>query len=115
MMHDQFARRVESMTRSASRDESLSACIAAATQVKPTFIIGPPRSGTTLLAQILAHGDGVLSLSEPFLAARALRPRVSRMMFQILRAYFHWGVRVPTTPCPAELFGFLQRLWDFTA
>jgi len=96
------------MTRPASSDDGLSACIAAAVRIKPTFIIGPPRSGTTLLAQILARGDAVLSLSEPFLAARALRPRVSRMLFQALRSYFHWGVRVPATPCPAQLFRFMR-------
>ncbi len=32
------------------------------------FVIGPPRSGTTLLGYLLAGGDGVASLSEPFLA-----------------------------------------------
>lgn len=34
--------------------------------VKPIFIIGPPRTGTTLLAKLLGGGDKVLSLSEPF-------------------------------------------------
>lgn len=31
-------------------------------------VIGPPRSGTTLVASMLARGRGVLSLSEPLLA-----------------------------------------------
>lgn len=30
------------------------------------FLVGPPRSGTTLLSFLLAGGQGVLSLSEPF-------------------------------------------------
>jgi len=36
-------------------------------KVRTVFIIGPPRSGTTLLAQLLGGGRGILSLSEPFL------------------------------------------------
>lgn len=38
------------------------------TGVKTVFIVGPPRSGTTLLSYLLAGGKGALSLSEPFLA-----------------------------------------------
>lgn len=111
-MHDRVGGTTES-AQSASFDAGLSASIASACNIKPTFIIGPPRSGTTLLAQILAHGEGVLSLSEPFFAVRALRPRVSRMLFQILRSYFHWRPRVPPTTCPAELFRFLRDCaWD---
>ena len=34
--------------------------------VKPIFMIGPPRTGTTLLSRLLASSEGVLSLSEPF-------------------------------------------------
>ncbi len=34
--------------------------------VKPIFIVGPPRTGTTLLAKLMGGGDKVLSLSEPF-------------------------------------------------
>lgn len=34
--------------------------------VKPIFIVGPPRTGTTLLARLLGGGEKVLSLSEPF-------------------------------------------------
>ena len=89
-------------------NDGLASCIVSASHIKPTFIIGPPRSGTTLLAQILARSEGVLTLSEPFLASRALRPRASRMMFQILRAYFHWRPRVPATNCPVQLFSFLR-------
>jgi len=34
--------------------------------VRTVFVIGPPRSGTTLLSFLLAGGPNVLSLSEPF-------------------------------------------------
>ncbi|GMU83039.1 MAG: hypothetical protein AMXMBFR47_29100 [Planctomycetota bacterium] len=44
------------------------------------YIIGPPRSGTTLLASMLAAGDGVLSLSEPWLA-QAILPVWRRQRF----------------------------------
>jgi hypothetical protein len=37
-------------------------------RLKTCFVIGPPRSGTTLLGYLLAGGDGVAALSEPFLA-----------------------------------------------
>jgi hypothetical protein len=37
------------------------------------LVVGPPRSGTTLLAHLLAGGQGVMSLSEPFLV-HAFRP-----------------------------------------
>jgi len=35
-------------------------------KMQPIFIIGPPRSGTTLLTRLLAGAPGVLGLSEPF-------------------------------------------------
>jgi len=107
-MHDQLGWTGGSVAHFDLLDARLSASIASAIDITPTFIIGPPRSGTTLLAQILAHGENVLSLSEPFFAVRALRPRASRMMFQILRSYFHWHARVPPTTCTTELFGYLR-------
>ncbi len=36
------------------------------TSARAVFIVGPPRSGTTLLTHLLAGGADVLSLSEPF-------------------------------------------------
>src|SRR5437870_5426505 len=39
---------------------------------KTVFVIGPPRSGTTLLGFLLAGGPGVLSISEPHLARRVM-------------------------------------------
>ena len=49
--------------------------------VKTTFVIGLPRSGTTLLAYMLAGGDGVLSLSEPFLSLSARRHRLLNWLY----------------------------------
>ena len=49
--------------------------------VKTTFVIGLPRSGTTLLAYMLAGGDGVLSLSEPFLSHSARRYRLLNCLY----------------------------------
>lgn len=49
-------------------------------QPSAAYIIGPPRSGTTLLASMLAAGDGVLSLSEPWLA-HAILPVWRRQRF----------------------------------
>lgn len=49
--------------------------------VKTTFVIGLPRSGTTLLAYMLAGGDGVLSLSEPFLSLSARRHRLLNCLY----------------------------------
>ncbi|MFQ5807839.1 MAG: sulfotransferase [Phycisphaerae bacterium] len=50
-------------------------------------MVGPPRSGTTLLAYLLAGGEGVLSLSEPFLA-HAVQPdwRLQRFFHVYQRA-----------------------------
>jgi hypothetical protein len=54
--------------------------------VKPRelFIIGPPRSGTTMLARLLGGGAGVLCLSEPFLT-RAIMPP-----WQLNRFFYHF-------------------------
>lgn len=49
-------------------------------QPATSYIIGPPRSGTTLLASMIAAGTGVLSLSEPWLA-HAILPRWRRQRF----------------------------------
>ena len=42
------------------------------------FVIGPPRSGTTLLSYLMAGGEKVLSLSEPF---------------RLQRVFPNWGLR----------------------
>lgn len=75
--------------------------------VRPVFIVGPPRSGTTLIAQILAHGENVLSLSEPFFAWRVLRPCLARAFFHHLQRSFRCRTEVPRSPGPAELFEFM--------
>jgi len=40
--------------------------------VHTCMILGPPRSGTTLLGYLLAGGEGVLAMSEPFLTLRVV-------------------------------------------
>ena len=45
---------------------------------RTVFVIGPPRSGTTLISYLLAGGEGVLSLSEPF---------------RLHRVFPNWGLR----------------------
>jgi hypothetical protein len=51
-------------------------------QIRPVFLIGPPRTGTTLLARLLAAARGVLSLSEPFHLHTLLNPWVLRGFFR---------------------------------
>ena len=46
----------------------------ASSDVRTTFVVGMPRFGTTLLGYLLAGGDRVLCLSEPF-SAYTLLPR----------------------------------------
>lgn len=76
--------------------------------VKPVFIIGPPRTGTTLLGQLLGHGDNVLSLSEPFLVWRIMRPFVARSFFGIMSFRMNWRVPIPPSLPPHELFTFVR-------
>lgn len=49
-------------------------------EVKPVFIIGPPRTGTTLVSFLLGGGEGTLSLSEPF-HAHAIMPHWAQHRF----------------------------------
>jgi len=74
-------------------------------------VIGPPRSGTTLLSYLLAGGQGVLSLSEPFLA-HAVQPdwKLQRFFCHYQRAA---GLRRRRPPYQgnAERFGrFLRQM-----
>lgn len=58
--------------------------------VRPTFLIGPPRTGTTLLARLLAAARDVLALSEPFHLHTLLHPWALRGFFK----YFEWKHRL---------------------
>lgn len=79
------------------------------TNVNTLFVIGLPRSGTTLLAHMLAGGDGVLSLSEPFLSLSARRHRLLNWLyFPTIRK----SRIVPPRNC--DEIGFLNYLKDFS-
>ncbi|MCC7202136.1 MAG: sulfotransferase [Nitrospirae bacterium] len=77
--------------------------------VKTTFVIGLPRSGTTLLAYMLAGGGGVLSLSEPFLSLSARRHRLLNWLYfpEILKCRIN-----PPMDCNEE--DFLHYLKGFS-
>ena len=80
-------------------------------QVNPVFIIGPPRTGTTLLARLLAGAPGVLSLSEPFLVQAVAPPwRLRRFLCRYQKS----AGLIPVPPprdCNADrLLTFLHSL-----
>ena len=78
--------------------------------VKTTFVIGLPRSGTTLLAYLLAGGDHVLSLSEPFLSRAVCRHRLLNVIFfPKIRKY-----RI-SPPENSDEIGFLSYLKNFSS
>ena len=78
--------------------------------VKTTFVIGLPRSGTTLLAYLLAGGDHVLSLSEPFLSRAVCRHRLLNVIFfPKIRKY-----RI-SPPKNCDEIGFLAYLKNFSS
>ena len=79
--------------------------------VKPVFMIGPPRTGTTLLSRLLASGDGVLSLSEPF--------HLHAILHRWVLAGYYWqfqrrcGLRrtpLPNRCTPGRYLHFLQQM-----
>lgn len=77
-------------------------------KVKTIFIVGPPRSGTTLLSYLVAGGDRVLSLSEPFLAhAIYSRWRLRWFFVRVRRSGGLHPVRVPRN---CDYDGFLTFL-----
>lgn len=52
---------------------AVSGAAARSSGVRVSLVIGPPRSGTTMLGFLLAGGTGVMSLSEPHLAHAILK------------------------------------------
>lgn len=79
--------------------------------VKAIFMIGPPRTGTTLLSRLLASGDDVLSLSEPLHLHAILN-------HWVLAGYYWWfqhrcrlrRMRVPTGCTVARYLDFLREM-----
>ena len=84
--------------------------IRASGRVRPVFIVGPPRSGTTLMARILAHSDDVLSLSEPFCAWRVMPAWMSKPFFCWLQYRFQQRMIPPKSDSPAAFFDFIRQL-----
>ncbi|MBI4580333.1 MAG: sulfotransferase [Planctomycetes bacterium] len=79
--------------------------------VKPIFIVGPPRTGTTLLGRLLAGGDHVLSLSEPFHLNDLLPHWLLRRFYHDLQRKSRLQ-RMPLPPMQSseEYFQFLQQM-----
>lgn len=75
------------------------------------LVVGPPRTGTTLLGFLLGGGEGVFSLSEPFILYQLWKRRS-------LRWFFYWTQfkcrmkfrRVPDDCTAAEFLHFLKEM-----
>jgi len=80
-------------------------------KVRTVFVIGPPRTGTTLLAQLLGGGPGILSLSEPFLV-HAVAPhwRLHRFLCRFQKSAGLIRVLPPRVCSADRLFAFLCEL-----
>ena len=75
------------------------------------YIIGPPRSGTTLLAHALGGGDGVLCVSEPFLCRAIMPPWQLHRFFCRFQKSAGLCRRPPPLDGSAERFaGFLRQM-----
>lgn len=76
------------------------------------FVIGPPRSGTTLLGFMLGGGPDVLSLSEPYLGRSIFGPRrLSRHLKGVFRKN---GLLFEAPPRTTEAHTFLEYLERLT-
>lgn len=79
--------------------------------VKPVFVIGPPRTGTTLLARLLAGADRVLSLSEPFHLLDILHPWALGLFYwRFQRRRDLHRLRLPSRCTPKRYLVFLQEM-----
>ena len=79
--------------------------------MRPVFVIGPPRTGTTLLGKLLANGEAVLSLSEPFHLNDLLPPWALRHFYARFQRDSHLRrVPFPRDRRPARYFRFLQDM-----
>ncbi len=75
------------------------------------YILGPPRSGTTMLGYVLAGANGVLSLSEPYLAHSVTRDWQLQRMFMRLQVTGGLRRRRPPFHGSSEQFGaFLRKM-----
>lgn len=80
-------------------------------ELREGFIIGPPRSGTTLLAFLLGGAPGVLCLSEPFLQY-ALAPhwKLNRFFYRFQKSAGLARKRPPRRGDNRRYAAFLRRM-----
>jgi hypothetical protein len=92
-----------------SRLTEVKSAASAYQNVQTTIVIGLPRSGTTLLAYMLAGGDSVLSLSEPFLSRAVCRHRLLNWLYfpKIRKSRI-------SPPRNSDEIGFLTYLKNFS-
>ncbi len=80
-------------------------------EVHTAYIIGPPRSGTTMLGYVLAGDKATLSLSEPYLAHSVTCDWQLQRMFYRLQKAGHLRRRKPPYHGDAQAFGrFLVQM-----
>ena len=80
-------------------------------EARPIFLVGPPRTGTTLLTYLLAGGEGILSLSEPFLIHAVSPPWHLHRFFSRLQKTLGLKRVAPPRTCSAAAFlAFLREL-----
>lgn len=76
------------------------------------FVVGLPRSGTTLLAHLLAGGSGLLTLSEPFLVHSVVAHWRLKRYFSAVKksACLRWAPPPPKDADEDELLSYLKNL-----
>lgn len=80
------------------------------TAVTTMFVIGVPRTGTTLLGYLLAGGDSVLCFSEPFFAYTIFPHWLFRLFLLRMRKEAHLSSFTPSEHCDED--GLLTYLKD---
>ena len=79
--------------------------------VRCVFLIGPPRTGTTLLTYLLAGGEATSGLSEPFLAHSIMQPWVlHRYLYSFQVQAGPERFRVPWHCSRERFFSFFKQV-----
>ena len=80
-------------------------------KLRELYIIGPPRSGTTLLAHLVGGGQSVLSFSEPYLCYSIMPPwQLNRFFYRFEKSAGLQRRRPPFRGDAQQFAGFLRRL-----
>lgn len=83
----------------------------AALDVHSVFVVGPPRTGTTLLCKLLGNSENVLSLTEPFHLRDLLPNWVLRCFYRRLQREFRLQkVTLPRSNNSRPYWKFMQSL-----